>query len=68
MITFHHIEYKNILSTGNIPNKIELNIHNTTLILGKNGHGKCLDKFTSIDISIEDEEISKLFEKFIVLV
>lgn len=40
MILFHRISYRNFLSTGNIPNVVELSKHNTTLITGKNGFGK----------------------------
>jgi len=34
------VNWKNFLSTGNSPNKVELNGHSTTLIVGKNGEGK----------------------------
>lgn len=34
------MSWKNFLSTGNSPNKVELNGHSTTLIVGKNGEGK----------------------------
>lgn len=34
------MNWKNFLSTGNSPNKVELNGHSTTLIVGKNGEGK----------------------------
>jgi DNA repair exonuclease SbcCD ATPase subunit len=34
------VSWKNFLSTGNSPNKVELNGHSTTLIVGKNGEGK----------------------------
>lgn len=40
MITFKTIEYKNFLSTGNVANKIALNSHKTTLLVGLNGNGK----------------------------
>lgn len=40
MITFKSIEYKNFLSTGNIANKILLNTHKTTMLIGLNGQGK----------------------------
>lgn len=40
MILFKNIEYKNFLSTGNVTNRISLNENNTTLLVGKNGHGK----------------------------
>jgi DNA repair exonuclease SbcCD ATPase subunit len=34
------VSWKNFLSTGNTPNKVELDGHSTTLIVGKNGEGK----------------------------
>ena len=40
MITFQTISWSNFLSTGNVPNKIKLNTHGSTLITGKNGEGK----------------------------
>ena len=40
MITFRKVTYKNFLSTGNTTTEIELDKHNTTLIIGDNGSGK----------------------------
>ena len=40
MILFKKLRWKNLLSTGNIFTEIELNKHNTTLIIGENGAGK----------------------------
>ncbi len=40
MITFKSISWKNFLSTGNQPTKLNLNTNNTTLIVGTNGAGK----------------------------
>ena len=40
MIIFKSISWRNFLSTGNVGNKVELNGHSTTLIVGKNGEGK----------------------------
>ncbi len=40
MIIFKSVSWKNFLSTGNTPNKVELDGHSTTLIVGKNGEGK----------------------------
>lgn len=40
MIIFKSVSWKNFLSTGNVPNKVNLNEHATTLIVGKNGEGK----------------------------
>lgn len=50
MIVFKTIEWKNFLSTGNSPNKINLNEHSSTLIIGKNGEGKStvLDALTFV--------------------
>lgn len=40
MIEFQSITWKNFLSTGNSPNKVQLNRSASTLIVGKNGDGK----------------------------
>ena len=40
MITFETLSYKNFLSTGNTPTKIELNKSSATLVIGHNGAGK----------------------------
>ena len=40
MIVFKSVQWKNFLSTGNLPNKILLDKSPTTLIIGKNGEGK----------------------------
>lgn len=40
MITFKTIEFKNFLSAGNNPIKIDLNRNKSTLIVGHNGAGK----------------------------
>jgi DNA repair exonuclease SbcCD ATPase subunit len=40
MIHFEYVEWKNFLSTGNAVNRVELDKAPTTLIMGKNGHGK----------------------------
>lgn len=39
-IIFKSVTYQNFLSTGNVPNRIELNTHKTTLLQGPNGNGK----------------------------
>ena len=40
MIVFKTLEWKNLLSTGNVPNKLILNKSQSTLIVGRNGEGK----------------------------
>jgi len=40
LITFKSLKWKNFLSTGNLFTEIDLNKHNTTLIVGENGAGK----------------------------
>ena len=40
MIIFKSLKWKNFLSTGNVFTEINLNEHNTTLIVGENGAGK----------------------------
>ena len=50
MIRFKYVEWKNLLSTGNVPTRIELDVHPSTLIVGKNGFGKStiLDALTFV--------------------
>ena len=50
MITFKTISWKNFLSTGNQPTTLNLNTHNTTLVIGSNGAGKStvLDALTFV--------------------
>ena len=40
MILFKNVTYKNFLAAGNTPITIELNNHDSTLIIGQNGAGK----------------------------
>lgn len=40
MITFQKLEYKNFLASGDVPIRITLDQHATTLIVGRNGAGK----------------------------
>ena len=40
MINFKKVRYKNLLSSGNTFTEIQLDTHQTTLILGENGSGK----------------------------
>ena len=37
VITFKNISWRNFLSTGNQPTTLDLDQHNTTLIIGSNG-------------------------------
>jgi predicted ATP-binding protein involved in virulence len=40
MIVFRKLTAQNFLSIGNNPIEIDLDKHDTTLIIGANGHGK----------------------------
>ena len=40
MIIFRKVSWQNFLSTGNTPIEVELDKHNTTLVIGDNGAGK----------------------------
>lgn len=65
MIIFEKLRYKNFLSTGSQFTEILLNRSQSTLVVGENGSGKCLDKATEIEISFVDEETEKAFKEFL---
>lgn len=52
---FKKLRFKNILSFGNSFTEINLDTKETVLINGLNAAGKCLDKFTKIEIEIPEE-------------
>lgn len=56
---------KNFLSIGNSFLEFDIQKYSRTVIAGKNGSAKCLRKNTLIDITIDDEEILKLYEEFL---
>jgi hypothetical protein len=62
---FTQLEYKNLQSIGNHPIKIQLDKAPHTLIGGRNGSGKCLDKSTKIDIKFESKVKYEHFLEFI---
>jgi predicted ATP-binding protein involved in virulence len=64
MIIFNTVRYKNFLSTGNAFTEISLDKHPTTLIVGKNGNGKCLHPSTEININFINSDVEKKFKKF----
>lgn len=64
-IEFESLKVTNFLSVGNETIEIVLNRSASTLVSGKNGNGKCLEKFSEIDIEISDEECLNDFKKFL---
>lgn len=65
MLIFENITWRNFLSTGNAPTTFNLNGAKSTLVLGKNGSGKCVDKKTQIDIDFLDESTKLKFNEFL---
>jgi predicted ATPase len=65
MILFKVLRFSNFLSFGKTPAEIQLDKHQTNLIIGRNGAGKCVRGNTKIDIDIENEEIRNKFVEFI---
>jgi hypothetical protein len=63
-IIFEKIKFKNFLSSGNVFTEIKLNKNKNTLIIGKNGFGKCLRGGTNIIIDFKDIKIKNKFKKF----
>lgn len=64
MLKLETIKYKNFLSVGDIFVEIDLCCSQNTLVVGKNGNGKCLHPATKIDIRIKSKETEKKFEDF----
>jgi len=64
-IEFESITLKNFFSYGAKPTLVDLKKHPLTLITGKNGGGKCLDKNTKLNIIIDNPEIEKIFLDFL---
>jgi len=61
MILFKKLRWKNLLSTGNVFTEIDLNTHNTVLIVGENGAGKStiLDALSFVLFSKSFRKINK---------
>lgn len=66
MIVFKKITYRNFLSTGNAANAILLNKSHSTLVVGKNGEGKCLLGSTEVEINFLDDDTQKKYEEFLI--
>jgi ABC-type Mn2+/Zn2+ transport system ATPase subunit len=64
-IVFDKIRFKNFLSVGNVFTEIKLNKNKHTLIVGKNGGGKCVRKSTKIDIKFKNTETENKFKKYL---
>jgi predicted ATP-binding protein involved in virulence len=64
-ILFKKIRWQNLLSTGNIFTEIDFTKSPSTLIVGENGAGKCLDPSTKVDISFDSLEKELEFIHFI---
>jgi hypothetical protein len=65
MIIFEKIRYVNLMSVGAQPVEIDLNSHRASLIVGKNGSGKCLRKTTEIEIQFSDKETERKFQEYL---
>jgi hypothetical protein len=61
MIRFKKIRYKNFLSVGENPVELNLDRRTKTLVIGKNGHGKCLRATTKIDVDFKDKATEAAF-------
>lgn len=65
MLKIKKIRYKNFLGAGNKYTEIDLTKAKTTLIIGRNGNGKCLRSGTLLDVEFANPETQKLFEDYI---
>jgi ABC-type Mn2+/Zn2+ transport system ATPase subunit len=63
----NEISWRNFNSYGNITQRIDFQNDqgDLYLLLGKNGHGKCLSPDTIIEVEIEDPEIQSKFLRFL---
>jgi hypothetical protein len=60
MILFKTIKYKNILSTGNIFNTIDLTATKTNLLIGVNASGKCV--YINTPIRVRNSKTGDIFQ------
>ena len=58
MVVFKKLRWKNFLSTGNQFTEMDLSTSRVSLIIGKNGSGKCLRKTTKITVK-DNEKLEK---------
>lgn len=65
MVIFKAVRFKNFLSSGNIFTEINLAGSKKTLIIGKNGSGKCLERSTEIDVLINNPQVQSAFEEYL---
>lgn len=65
MIIFKELKYSNFLSSGNNPTTIDLDSVESTLILGKNGSGKCLGSSTVLQIQVNKDETENKLKEFL---
>ena len=69
MINFTHIKWKNLLSTGNQYNEVQLDKCPTTCVKGINGSGKCVSIHTKVTLKnrqtdeIIETTIGEMYEK-----
>jgi len=59
MILFKKLRYQNLLSTGNQFTELEFTKSKSTLVVGQNGAGKCVEKTTLINL--RDKETGEIF-------
>ena len=64
-IEFGKIRYKNFLSSGNTFLEFDFKKTKSTLIVGTNGVGKCLEKNTTIEVDFKTNEVEEKFKKFL---
>lgn len=63
-IKFEVVRWKNLLSTGSQFTEVRLDRSLTTLIIGENGQGKCVDPSTKIEVEILDHETYRKFIEY----
>lgn len=57
MLIFEKIRWQNLNATGNAFIEFDFTSHNTTLIMGENGSGKCVRGITEIEVCFPDPEV-----------
>ena len=63
-IHFQSVRWRNLFSYGDTWTTVQLDRSPSTLVIGKNGHGKCLAGDTTVDVRFKSADVERLFVEF----